>query len=264
MKLPSQAPSHAAFTLVELIISAALMSMILGAAYMCMSAGVAGQKLVEGRTEAAQTARAAMALITADLRAACVLSTNIEFAGMPRTIGSFRADNLDFGTHNYRPKRARESDFCEVSYFTGEDRETGLLKLMRRRDATPDDQPLAGGVIEEIASSLMGVRFEYYDGYDWYEEWGDPTGKAQFSLKEESNMSGLPEAVRITMLVSPSRIKPSQEPDAENPEPPMIFQSVARINLAPITLLNSGSSSSSGTASGTAPSAAGSMPGGPQ
>lgn len=259
MKLCNQAHSVKGFTLVELIISAALMAIILGAAYMCMSAGVSGQKLVEGRTEAAQTARAAIAMISADLRAACVLSTNIEFAGLPRTIGEARADNLDFGTLNYRPKRAQESDFAEVSYYLDEDRNTGWFKLMRRRDPTPDPEPMAGGVIEEIASSLQGLRFEYYDGYDWYDEWGDPTGKSQFSLKQEPNMYGLPEAVRITLLVSPNPGKAKSTEAEDNPEPPMVFQTVTRVNLAPVVLLNSNSStpSSSGSGTSTQPNASG-------
>jgi type II secretion system protein J len=245
MRLRSQAPAAGGFTLVELVISAALMAMILAAAYLCMSAGVSGGKLVESRTETAQTARAVMAMITADLRAACVLSTNIDFLGMSRMIGSARADNLDFGTRNFIPKRQRPYDFCEVSYFAEEDRDTGRLKLMRRRDPTPDDNPLADGVIEEIATGLTGMKCEYYDGFDWYEEWGDATGKAQFSLKEQPNMFGLPEAVRITLSFSTTPDKPvsAEKPDSE--EPPMVFQSVARLNLAPVSLLNSSSSSSS-------------------
>ena len=48
---------RAAFTLIELVISTALMALILTAAYACLSAGLAGRKLVEPRTEILQSAR---------------------------------------------------------------------------------------------------------------------------------------------------------------------------------------------------------------
>ena len=57
------------FTLIELVISAALMALILVSAYLCMSACVSTQKLIEPRIEAFQSARVAMAIMAADLRA---------------------------------------------------------------------------------------------------------------------------------------------------------------------------------------------------
>src|SRR5687767_6102260 len=107
---------NAGFTLLELVISAALMAMVLAASYVCLNAGFSTRKIVESRTEAAHSARVAMALITADLRSACALSKDFEFVGMDRSLGDVEADNLDFATHNYTPRRQREADWCEVSY----------------------------------------------------------------------------------------------------------------------------------------------------
>src|SRR5207302_4017773 len=95
------------FTLIELVISAALMALILVSAYLCMSACVSSQKLIEPRIEAFQSARVALAIMTADLRSACPLSKESEFVGMHRTLKDaeagkdVEADNLDFATHNY-------------------------------------------------------------------------------------------------------------------------------------------------------------------
>src|SRR5665213_425275 len=89
------------FTLIELTISAAIASIILVASYLCLSAGVAGQKLIEPRTEALQSARAALAMMSADLRSACSLCPDFDFVGEQRTLGEMEADNVDFATHFY-------------------------------------------------------------------------------------------------------------------------------------------------------------------
>lgn len=235
---PQHSKAVAAFTLVELVISAALMALILSAAYLCLSSSISSQKLVESRSEVVQNARVALSLMSADLRCACPLS-KVAFLGMDRMLGDIEADNLDFATHNYKPRRPNESDFCEVSYFVSPGTRPGWLSLWRRRDpSSPDDNPFAGGSREEILRGIDGLRFEYYDGYEWYDEWGDPDnkGKAENSYKFQPNLYGMPEAVRITLWVtSAAPPKKLDAEAAENPEPPMVFQTVARINLAPIS-----------------------------
>ena len=170
---------------------------------------------------------------------------------MKRTLGEVQADNLDFATHNYTPRRDREEDWCEVSYFLDKDRASGQFSLWRRRDSTPDDEPLSGGSREEIVPGVRGLKFEYYDGFDWYDEWGDPEGrhKGQTSSLDPANLSGMPEAVRITLWLDPGS-RPAKEASSEkdSAEPPLVFQTVARLNLAAI---------SQGSASGSTTSGAG-------
>src|SRR2546423_303699 len=228
-----------AFTLVEMVISGAVAALIVSAAYLCLNAAIAGQRLIEPRTEAIQSARVAMAIITADLRSACPLSKDFEFLGMARTIGQLQADNLDFATHHYTPRREREGDYCQMSYFVEKEPGTGNLSLFRRRNPVNAIDPLSGGSRELIARSLRGLRFEYYDGYDWYDSWGetDPKKKDRRSVQLAPNLSGMPEAVRITLWINPNPRKPVKlenvNPDEDIPsEPPLVFQTVARLNLA--------------------------------
>jgi type II secretion system protein J len=243
---------RSAFTLIELVISTALMAMILGGAYICLRAGLDSQEVVDGRQELLQNARVALALLSADLRSACPLAKDYEFVGMQRTLGEVRADNLDFGTRNYSPRRPRESDWCEVSYFLDQGPGDRSFSLWRRRDPTPDEDPFSGGSREEIARGVQGIRFEYYDGFDWYDEWGDSQGrgKAFTSLKEKSNLSGLPEAVRITLWCGSKRHRSSVETSRASAEPPIVFQTVARLNLA--GAFASGSATGTGTNSSSA------------
>ena len=242
MILRAQTNRRSGFTLIELIISAALMAIVLGSAYMCLSAGVNGQRLIEARAEGMQSARTALNMMAADLRSAIPMPGNVNFLGMRRTVEGVDADNLDFSTRNYEPKRAREPDYCEISYFLTPDKESDSYLLIRRRDPTPDPEPLDGGAQQEIARGVRGLRIEYYDGFDWFDDWGDPEGKTKGMLIPPSNSSGLPEAVRITIVFDPET-KPKRR-DAgvrsaslpkegeEEEKAPMTFQTVARVELA--------------------------------
>ena len=254
--------SRRGFTLIEMVISVALMTLILAAAYGCLRSGILSQKLVDTRIDAFQNARVALNMMTADLRGACRLSAAFEFLGMNREIAGAEADNLDFATHHYTPRAAGEGDFCEVSYFLRKNPGAGSLTLFRRRDATPDAEPLAGGVEEPLAEGVQSFRLEYYDGYKWHDEWGDPQGKrkGQPELSGRSNLSGLPDAVRITLSIRVSPISNLRRPTPASEageDPPFVLQTVARLNVPGTTgvasMPPSGGRSASPAARGGAP-----------
>lgn len=239
MKLRIPQRRAAAFTLIEVMVSSALMALILVSAYLCLGAGFSAQKMVEPRAEIMQNARVAMALMSADLRAACPLSKTDDFVGMTRTVGDIEADNLDFATHNYTPRRAREGDFCQESFYLDKDPETGQFSLWRRRNPTIALDELSGGSKEEIAKGVVGLKLEYFDGYDWYDSWGEvkDSSRPPHSSREQNNLSGLPEAVRITLLMdsNPKNKKPDAATSEEKSEPPFAFQTIVRLNLADAT-----------------------------
>ena len=248
----------AGFTLIELMISASVAAIILVASYLCLSAGVASQKLIEPRIEVLQSARVALAMMSADLRSACSLSPDFDFVGEQRTIGEMEADNLDFATHFYTPRRANEGDYCEVSYYVDKSREGGRFSLWRRRNPHIAPDPLTGGSKEEIVPGLRGLTLEYYDGLDWYDNWGDASvkKKVKYTATEEPNLSGFPEAVRITLLLDPN---PGKKEDKDKPEPPLAFQTVARLELADVQAATGGANAPS---SGSDASPPGQTPGG--
>ena len=251
MNFGVQAPHSGGFTLIEVVIASALMALILASAYACLSAGYDSQKIVVPRTEILQNARVAMALMAADLRAACPLSADAAFVGMTRTLDKAEADNVDFATHNYTPRHPREGDYCQESFFLDKDAETGQLCLYRRRNPIIAMDPFSGGSREEIARGVRGLKLEYYDGTDWYATWGETksSGKQETSEKVASNLSGLPTAVRITLYLDsepPRRKTATAGLETQKPAPPLVFQTVARLNLAEAS--NSSTSGSSGGA----------------
>ena len=233
---PACATGTAAFTLIEVMISSALMALILVSAYLCLSSGFAAQKLIEPRTEIIQNARVAMALMSADLRGACPLSKTDDFLGMARTVGNVEADNIDFATHNYTPRLAHEGDFCQESFYLDKNPQTRRFSLFRRRNPTIAQDALSGGSKEEIAQGVVGLKFAYYDGTDWFDSWGDVDAKKQKSAAAQlkNNLTGLPQAVQITLLMDSDtkKKKTDDTAEAENPEPPFVFTTVVHLNLA--------------------------------
>lgn len=225
------------FTIIELTISAAVGAIILAASYLCLSAGVASQKLIEPRAEVLQTARVALAMMSADLRSACSLSPDFDFVGEERAIGDMEADNLDFATHYYAPARPGEGDYCQVSYFVDKGRETNGFTLWRRRNPHIAPDPLSGGSREEIARGVRGLTLEYYDGLDWYDTWGDASvkKKVKYTAVAAPNLSGFPEAVRITLALDPNPGK-----NGETNGPPLLFQTVVRLELADVAAASGG------------------------
>lgn len=221
-----------AFTLIELIVSTSLMAIILGSAYLCFGAGVDSRKVIETRSDIAQTARVAMALMTADLRAATPLSGENDFLGMNRDLEGLEADNLDFATHHHRPAGKAQADWAEISYYVDKDQESGLFHLYRRRDPTPDPETTIGGSKELIAENVRGLRFMFYDGFDWHEEWGDPTGKQRFSELPPPNIVGIPEAIQITIALGPPNEVITESTVATNRPSSLTFQTIVRPELA--------------------------------
>lgn len=256
MKLTVSKSNQGGFTLIEIVIAASLMAVILVAGYLCLSAGLASQKMIEPRTEVIQNARVAMAIMVADLRVACPLSKDPEFLGMQRMLGEVEADNLDFATHNYTPRHPREGDYCQESFFVDKDPRTGQFSLWRRRNPLIALDPLSGGSKQEIAKGVVGLRFEYYDGTDWYDTWGEiKKGKLETTHRDQPNLTGMPLAVRITLLLdSNPKSKAVSETGERVIEKPLAFQSVVQLELAANQLENGGSTATSNNnsdASGT-------------
>jgi hypothetical protein len=82
------------------------------------------------------------------------------------------------------------------------------------------------------------VSFEYYDGWDWYDTWGElnPQKKERRASQLAPNLSGMPEAVRVTLWFDPNpraASKNSHETAAAAvSEPPLMFETTVRLNLA--------------------------------
>lgn len=248
------------FTLFELLITVALASIVLASAYGILRAGLVTQRDVEYRADVIQSGRVALDWMSRDLRSAVALSENMEFVGMSRMIETVEADNLDFATRYGKPTLPGESDFKEVSYFLRSNERVGGLSLCRRVDPTLDEEPLSGGRIEELIRHVAGLKFEYYDGLEWFDDWGssEPLDLETIDPLLQSNLTGMPVAVRISLRLALGPHKRPQSgrgasafstPTADLEEAGrqfMTFKTVVQLQLADLV---SESTSTSGTGS---------------
>ena len=83
-----------------------------------------------------------------------------------------------------------------MGYYIENDPDTEVRWLLRREDATPDDDLLGGGAVALAGPYVAAMDFEFYDGLFWQAGWENPQ---QF-----------PKAVRIGILVV-------DENETENP-----------------------------------------------
>ena len=250
-------PRVRAFTLIELLLSATLMSGILAASYVCLRAAMTSRSLVEDRSDAIQTARVVMNLIATDLRSAHRISDQHTILGLDRQLEEIEADTIDFVTRHHQPNLPMEADYCETSYFVARNPQDGRCALLRRRDPLPDDEPLAGGKREVLIDDILGLKFEYYDGWEWYDDWGDARSPEETTQAESASLlsaaarNGFPEAIRVSLLLpekpESNRLNIPAPTDPETaPSPPatLAFQNIVRLNLAGTELETGGSGNS--------------------
>ncbi len=252
--LPSPPLSRSsAFTLIELVVSSALMAVVLGAAYVCLQAGIATRRTIEPRSDRAQAARIALSLLSADLRAACPLHKGPEF------LGTATPGNLDFATHHFTPRREGEGDYSCVSWFIKADPSSGESVLYRRRNPGFAPDPLSGGRREEILRPVQDLTLEFYDGFEWFDSWGDPNGEAKqaSSFRPRPNLVGLPTAVRISLAVPGESIPSASPGNTPTNAPPLVFNTVVRLEIETPAPSTSTPSTPDNSAPNTPPNPAG-------
>ncbi len=186
--------SYRGFTLVEVLISVAIIGMVMVLLYSSfvstLSApdefgSVQERYIAIGRAMNRMAKEIEMAFISAHY--------NPRYEKSPKTIFKLQDNRLDFTAfaHLKIVKDANESDQCEISYFLKEG-ENGKQNLVRREQKRIDDDPEHGGYIYTLLDDVLELKIEAWNGEDWVEEW-DSTKVEYFNR--------LPERIRIWITV---------------------------------------------------------------
>jgi len=106
-----------------------------------------------------------------------------------------------------------ESDQCELGYYLkrGEASDGRRVNnLMRRQDATPDDEPLKGGIEYVMVEDVKSIEFEYWDPTKEIgeEAWTDSWEAGRTPDEEGENGIILPDRIKITLIVNGIDNKP--------------------------------------------------------
>ena len=187
------------FTLIEVLVSVALVSFIMMIIWQTTSQSIQAKKRIEKRDEVFHAARVCENKILQDISMAFLLKGNVhqgskQGTALLKTVFKGDAEHLDFASlsHLRLFQKSRESDSTEVGYKLESDRDNhGSFILMRRESKSIDDNPDEGGVWIPIAKKVKKFKVEYYDAtqFDWKTSWN--------SDNTEKDM--LPRAVRLTL-----------------------------------------------------------------
>ncbi|MEM1417143.1 MAG: type II secretion system protein GspJ [Myxococcota bacterium] len=199
--------SEAGITLIEAMVSIAILSMVSAAVWGGFSQTARNKQRVEEDLERQHVIQAALARMAREISMAYVSAqvnpspslevTETCFVGDDRS----RGDRLDFTSFGHRRlyRDAHESDQNEVSYFVTRHPEEDVLVLARREQNRIDEDCRRGGRIEILLEDVEGLDFEYLDPTtgEWQLEW--TTIENEASVTGQPNL--LPVQVKITLSV---------------------------------------------------------------
>jgi len=162
--------AEGAFTLVEVLLAVALLSIIVTVMYSAFHTMGRIMRRNEQTKGAYQTARLIMARVRQDLSCARYSPTPKNFTFSGEDIRGEVIDGDDLGAdamtfvtsaHVISGRDAPEGDLAEVSYYLDE-YNPGIL--VRREDVSPDDELETGGVLQILGKNVVGLNFTYLDG----------------------------------------------------------------------------------------------------
>lgn len=209
--VPLQGKDLKGFTLLEVLVSVAILAIIMAALYSAYTTNVEAIQIARENGQVHQTARIALDRITKDLQSALTEmrtvngTSQLGFVGKDQERDGKRMDRLDFTTLTYMAlsDQSPAADLCEVGYRVVEDPEQQeVLVLMRRQkvlvfipkeDASQGAGFSEGGREQELARNLAGFQITYEDA----------RGEAlmRWSTEESNSTAGLPVLVKVRLVI---------------------------------------------------------------
>ena len=162
------------FTLVELLITSALLAMLGATCYAVLSAGTRAAAKTRRRTRMIACGQRALDVMAGEIRTA-VEHNGTRLTALDARYEGRDTDTIDFIAPRMRKTRAGpgEGARCEVGYYIDSDPETEAEWLVRREDATVDDDPLEGGWLTPAGPYVSELDLQFYDGFEWVDGWED-------------------------------------------------------------------------------------------
>jgi len=189
------------FTLLEVLVSMAILVIIMAAIYSAYTTNVEAIQIARQNGEVHQLARIVLDRMTKDLQSALIQVSvpsekiKLGLIGEDREIDGRRADRIDLTTvtHLMQTETEPGSDLCEIGYLVDEDSEGKDLVLLRRDDSSVDEDFTEGGLLQEMARNVIEFKLTYEDseGEEW-DKWNTPEGTVG---------QGLPVLVKVRLVL---------------------------------------------------------------
>lgn len=184
------------FTLVEIMVSCAILVILMGALYRVFWAGSSAWQKGEARTRMYQNARISLDLTSREIRASFISR------GDPHLIFKGNESFLTFVSASNLPNTTGEYDLRKIEYSLSQDR-------LRRRIQTHLDS-FSGGASATVSEGILNLTFSYWGQGEWQTFWDSTQGTP------DDADDTLPEAVKITISTQ----------DEEAREPPLILSTI--------------------------------------
>ena len=189
------------FTLLEVLVSMAILVIIMAALYSAYTTNVEAIQIARQNGEVHQTARIVLDRMTKDLQSALIEVSvpsdklKLGLVGEDREIDGRRADRIDFTTVTHLPltEKGPASDLCEIGYLIEENSEDKVLVLLRRDDPSVDEDFTRGGSLQEMARNVLEFNLTYQDsGGEESDKWNTLEGMPA---------SGLPVLIKVRLVL---------------------------------------------------------------
>lgn len=182
------------FTLLEVLVSVAILAIIMVCLYGAYTSNVATIKSARYAGEVSQTARIILDFMCRDLEGATV-GSNSGFIGEKIEIGGREADQLMFATLSDMPsiERGASGDLKKVHYYLSENSDGEDLILYRAAEGLAGANVLYGKETYELSHSVVSLKITYEDSKGaLHEDWSDMADGREI---------GMPSLVRIMLIL---------------------------------------------------------------
>lgn len=153
-----------AFTLIELLLAVVLMALLFGVLYVAVYGSVKSQRSVVERLDVLDSQQWALKLFADDIH----MMRQISSSGgglMCKTIDNAQQS----GVCRIWIKSENGPEIVDWFYVPGDEADKGFLA--RRVEKQNDDQIVQQDEYESICTPLAGVKWGFYDGENWVEQW---------------------------------------------------------------------------------------------
>ena len=188
-------PRSNGFTLLEVLISLAIMAGIMAVIYASFSNAGRTVEQAEAKRDRMDLARTLVSKLSDDIANAYynVSLKETVFYGKRSTLDKDvpRFDSVALTTlTNWRRSDSTEMDLWEVGYnFEDLPGENNKRLVRREKRDLKNSSPLEGGTDLEVTDAVAEMRLRYYDGITWQEEWDSRSTRT------------LPKAVEILLVL---------------------------------------------------------------
>jgi len=157
------------------MVTLGLMGMVFALVYGSLWSTVGGLQRMERRGDREQAVRILLEMVDRELRSTLWVGNDprLVFVGENAVTDDGQpADRLTWvqASHLKLHPDLPESDVAEVTYRLDSAGDSTYV-LVKREDATLDDDPMSGGTDYLLSEEIVGLDFQYYGPTGWVDQW---------------------------------------------------------------------------------------------